>query len=540
MFIFVGQKVVNPMKKLIYFIASSLLCILQFPAQAQNIAVESFVLAQTDLTANTPGTMYKDQNGEVCALIKVETTQKGFTFDVGVMGVTAVVEHPAEIWVYVPFGVRKMTLQHPQLGILRDYLFPITIEKGRTYIMKLISGVVTTVVQKVPTKQFLSVELNPADAILELNGKVKVTDKGFYQELVTMGQYKYRAYSPNYHPVEGVVDVIDPNNTTTLKLDLKPAFGYLSVIAKNQPDIEGAAVYVDDKLIGNIPVEKHMLTSGEHIVRILKEMYEVHSESFTISDSGSKTFAPTLVPAFADVTLKTAEGAEIYLDGELKGKHIWKGRLPIGSHVFEARMVSHIPSTITYDVTRSDHSKTISLERPVPICGSLVISSDPPKAQIAINGVNVGETPKFITQQLIGDYNVTVSLPGYKSQTQAVKITEGNESQLVFNLNEGSGSDVLSSVSEEAMTAVPKPVEPIAKVTTITSKEDTVYVGQKVFAELPEGRVTRWKIESKYQTYVYSGPGGVLVTLKPGVVTLWGYTGFYPTTFKITILERPE
>ena len=81
--------------------------------------------------------MVHDQNGNVCALIKVETTQKGFTFDVGVLGVVSVVEQPAEIWVYVPFGIRKITIQHPQLGILRDYPIPFAIEKGRTYKMKL-------------------------------------------------------------------------------------------------------------------------------------------------------------------------------------------------------------------------------------------------------------------------------------------------------------------------------------------------------------------------------------------------------------------
>ncbi len=505
---------------------------------AQNIAVESFELAQTDLTANTPGTMERDQNGELCALIKVETTQKGFTFDVGVMGVVSVVEHPAEIWVYVPFGVRKITLQHPRLGILRNYQFPIPVEKGRTYIMKLISGVVTTVVQKVPIKQFLSVELSPADAILELNGKVKVTDKGFYQELVTMGQYKYRVYSPNYHSVEGVVDVTDPNKTTNLKIDLKPAFGYLSVSAKNQPDIEGAAVYIDDKFVGNIPVDKLMLNSGEHTVRILKEMYEVHSENFTISDGGSRIFAPTLVPAFADVTLKTASGAEIYINGELKGSSVWKGRLATGSYLFEARQTGHVPVSRTYDITRNDHTKVIAVDSPVPIYGSLVISSNPPKAQISINGVIVGETPKLISQQLIGDYDVTASLPGYMSQTKAVAITEGNESEVTFDLTYGEGHEVISSVSGGHDTIIPAP-EYVPDVMRITSKVDTVYVGQKVYAELPEGRVTKWKVESRLHQYIYPGPGGTLIPLKPGVVKIWGYLSFYPTTFTITILERP-
>ena len=128
------------MKKLAYLTISLLLCLLQCPAHAQNIAVESFVLEETDLTAITPGTMIKDHNGEVCALIKLETTQKGFTFDVGMLGVRKVLEKPGEIWVYVPYGIRKISIMHPQLGILKNYQLPLPIDKGRTYIMKLTSG----------------------------------------------------------------------------------------------------------------------------------------------------------------------------------------------------------------------------------------------------------------------------------------------------------------------------------------------------------------------------------------------------------------
>ena len=38
-------------------------------AMAQNISVASFKLLDSDLTANTTGTMERDQNGEVAALI---------------------------------------------------------------------------------------------------------------------------------------------------------------------------------------------------------------------------------------------------------------------------------------------------------------------------------------------------------------------------------------------------------------------------------------------------------------------------------------
>jgi hypothetical protein len=69
---------------------------------SQSIAIESFIHAETDLTANTKGSIVYDQNGNVCALIKVETTFDNFTFDVGTLGICETKRVGGELWVYVP------------------------------------------------------------------------------------------------------------------------------------------------------------------------------------------------------------------------------------------------------------------------------------------------------------------------------------------------------------------------------------------------------------------------------------------------------
>ena len=53
----------------------SLFCLSFADLSAQNISVKSFRLLETDLTANTAGTMKRDQNNEVAALIKIVTRQ---------------------------------------------------------------------------------------------------------------------------------------------------------------------------------------------------------------------------------------------------------------------------------------------------------------------------------------------------------------------------------------------------------------------------------------------------------------------------------
>ena len=67
---------------------------------AQGMKVVEFKLLENDLTANTRGTEKMDQNGERAALIKIQTPERGFTFDGGSLGIVATEEHAGEIWLY--------------------------------------------------------------------------------------------------------------------------------------------------------------------------------------------------------------------------------------------------------------------------------------------------------------------------------------------------------------------------------------------------------------------------------------------------------
>ena len=120
------------MKRIITFVVEILFAI---NLMGQTISISSFKLLESDLTAITAGTMEQDQNGETAALIKVVTTQTGFIFDGGALGIVKTVQKPSEIWVYVPRGLKKITISHPQLGILRDYYLNVPIEAARTYEM---------------------------------------------------------------------------------------------------------------------------------------------------------------------------------------------------------------------------------------------------------------------------------------------------------------------------------------------------------------------------------------------------------------------
>lgn len=108
-------------------------------AQQSKISVASFNRMETDITARVTAPK-KDQNGEICALIRIVTNVKDLMFEPDALGITARENKTGEIWIYVPRGARRISILHDELGILRNYFYPDIIEKGNVYEMTLNTG----------------------------------------------------------------------------------------------------------------------------------------------------------------------------------------------------------------------------------------------------------------------------------------------------------------------------------------------------------------------------------------------------------------
>ena len=239
---------------------------------AQNITVADFKLRESDMTAASLEGRRIDQNGQPAALIRIETTEKGFVFEAGALGIVDSKQETGEVWVWVPRASRKITIKHPQLGVLYDYRYPLEIEAERTYWMKLVTGKVVTTIEEQVRQQYLIFQLTPHDAILEVNDKPKeVSPDGVWQQFVDFGTYTYRVQAPNYYPDAGKVVVDDPNNKKIVTVNLKPNFGWIEVKGANLQD---ASVYIDNALVGKAPCKSEALKSGEHTVKIVKGMYD--------------------------------------------------------------------------------------------------------------------------------------------------------------------------------------------------------------------------------------------------------------------------
>ena len=70
-------------------------------AQQGKINVASFQRMESDITARVTAPK-RDQNGEVCALIRIVTNVKDLMFEPDALGITARENKTGEIWLYVP------------------------------------------------------------------------------------------------------------------------------------------------------------------------------------------------------------------------------------------------------------------------------------------------------------------------------------------------------------------------------------------------------------------------------------------------------
>ena len=118
------------------FLNTILLLLFGLPLHAQEFSINSIEKLPTDMDARV-NYARKDQNGKTCAIIKIATPLTGFSFDTGTLSVQYVVEKTGEIWVYVQPGIKKITIAHQSLGVVREWNIPIIIEEACTYALTL-------------------------------------------------------------------------------------------------------------------------------------------------------------------------------------------------------------------------------------------------------------------------------------------------------------------------------------------------------------------------------------------------------------------
>ena len=322
-----------------------------FGAFAQSISVESFKPLTMDMTASSIDGKRLDQNGQVAALIKVVTTQTGFTFEGGTLGIVDTQQRNGEIWVWVPRGLRKITILHQQLGVLRDYRFPVEIESERTYEMVLTTAKIETIIKEEVRQQYLLFQLDPPNAILEVDDKLwSVEADGTAMQYVDFGTYSYRVRAKDYNPEVGKVTVDDPNETIIVPVKLKSNLTEVTLTVDAD-----AEIWVNNQKKG-VRSWTGRLGNGAYKIECKQEGHETTmvSKEITKEMNGETISLPAPTPVYGSLMVESAPNlCKLYIDGKDYGitpKSI--NNILIGQH--EIRLIKD-----GYD----EHRETITIAR---------------------------------------------------------------------------------------------------------------------------------------------------------------------------------
>lgn len=421
----------------IYFLLILFCVLFDTYAQQNNsrLNVKSLKLIENDTEASR--TMKKDKNGDKCALIKIQTPNMNeaernrlqFQADMGTFvydDKTAV----GEVKIFLTEGCKTLIILHPDYGKL-NYAMPLTLEGWKTYEMVLMADKDDVAAPKTISlnSNYVIINVTPKDALINVDGKLCTNGKA---NLTVDEPHHLEVSHKLYHPYEMEIHA---SATEKLKYDvnLAPAFGWLKIDSKPE---SGAIVLIDGERKGMTPFTSDTLPSGEYEVKLMKDMYETGTFTVVVKDSQTQEIELPIKPTFSEVTVRTDSESDIFIDGEKKGKGKWQGRLAEGTHILEARKISHRTTAVQLDVIVGKNESVV-INNPIPIYGALDIQSDPDEAEVYLDGVKIGETPLKKNDVLVGNRTIRFEKKGCASLTKSYKVEESNILSIYERLDSG-------------------------------------------------------------------------------------------------------
>jgi len=191
-------------------------------------------------------------------------------------------------------------------------------------------------------------------------------------------------------PIEFTLESVDPNQNSQ-------DFGYVKVFSEPKQ----AKVFIDNVYIGETPLDKYKINTGDHTIYLTKKGYYD-------SDPGGFNI-PSHDP----------------------GEEPWTA--PLYFLLVKEPVTPPKPN-----------------QPPVPKPGSLSVKTIPPGALVYINDEMTDVTPLFI-QKTAGKYTVKITKVGYKDHTEVVEIKDNHKTPLTILLTPDIDPPVLISPSNKSV-----------------------------------------------------------------------------------------
>lgn len=376
--------------------------------------------------ANLEGTIVKDtiyNADQKTTLLIISPTIKGLQLDAGSCKEIKRVEKETETWIYLQGGAKHLRLSHKDYNPTPEFVLPFTLQKARTYLLTLTFDRVNTIAFDPDKSQTLELSVSPSTAKVIIDGQRVQLQDGKYRAEYQLGIHKYLITEPNYHSLEGNIELKDEGNIKKESLHMKQAFGWLKI---NDKDLSDTQVTIDDSIHHSklTPFAQLAILSGSHKLSIVKPLKAVWTQNIVVQDSLITSVSPAFVDDYANLSFSADKDATIYIDGEEKGKGAWRGDLGAGEHIVECRRMSH-RTTSRKIVVVNGKNESFKLDNPTPIYTTLTVKTEPVGAVVVVDDIKIGTTPLInYNKLLIGSHTIKVEKKGFRNEVVSQVLTE--------------------------------------------------------------------------------------------------------------------
>ena len=359
------------MKKL-YLILLSVFSLLN-TAVAQELKVKSFILAPTDITAQTEGR--KDLNGDACALVKISFV--GDVADVEGNVIKPLVRRNNETWAFMTQESRQMKV------VTKDYL-PLMVTFGDYGIEKLQSNRTYVLTLTKPSGaqepvdaggNFYAISVQPKDAKVTIDGLLQASSSdGEYSAMLAYGSHTYKVEAGGYISKSGSF-TIGKGDMIPISVSLVSALATLNVSCPTP----AVSLYVDKKSVGSLPWNGN-LKEGMHLLEVRKDGYRSQQKTIQLAQQQKLDVAFDALSAIQgnlSVNFKPF-GSDVYVDGVKVGQspRVFNGVL-VGNHNVEIRKSGYSTSRQTVMISEGQTAS---------ISGSLTSSASSSNANVLSSG----------------------------------------------------------------------------------------------------------------------------------------------------------
>ncbi len=221
-----------------------------------------------------------------------------------------------------------------------------------------------------------------------------------------------------------------------------------SIMVKSEPP--SAVIFLDDDNIGVTPAIITQIRPGKYKIKIKMDEYNLWSQGVDVKANKETSITAVLQGQNCSVVIESKPTkAEIYIDGNNSGvTPVTIDSVKTGEHLVEVKLDGY--ETWSKQINVDTKRKTSLTAELTPKYGSISLSSEPTKAKIFLDGIEVGTTPASLRSVPHGDHLVKVKMDGYSVLEKNVNIEPGKEIVLTAKLQVNTGSVNIKSQPDNA------------------------------------------------------------------------------------------